>query len=535
MSVVHVVFITNHESLETMSILVIEDNPEDIILIKNNIKTTMPNCDIVIVKTGQEGIEALNTHEFSCVFIDYRLPDLTGIDVLKHIYDPLTGLPPYPCILLTAENDQSIFMEAMGLGAQDYLLKSQITSDALLLIIEKAKNQFNLQNEKNEISRKYAHAQKIEAMGQLTGGIAHDFNNLLTVILGNTQLATDQLTHGSPDKDYLVKKLNSIHKSAQKGADLIQHLMTFSGQRGLNTSPLNINDIILGMKDLLIRTIGKTVHFNHNFIPDLWLSNIDRSELEHLLINMCANARDAMPDGGNITLSTKNIDLSNHDARLIGLKSGSYICLSITDTGTGIAKQHLDKIFDPFFTTKDVGKGTGLGMSTSFTFVRDCGGIINVQSEIGTGTSFDIYFPKCDSELALTAPPPPIKHTTQGHGTILVTEDEPEILELAVMILQSKGYTTLEAGNADEALAILQDTDIYIDLLFTDIVMPGDMNGVGLAARALVLRPDLKILFTTGFIKDNIPDMNLLEEYTVLNKPYMPDDLIEEIQQILVQ
>ncbi len=518
-----------------MTILVIEDNSADIVLIKKNIEKVIPDCEIMVVQTGKEGIDALNTHRFSCVFIDYRLPDLTGIDILKEAYDPLSGLPPYPCILLTGENDQSIFMEAMGYGAQDYLQKSRITPETLFLIIEKAKYLFNLQSEKNEIAKKYAHAQKIEAMGQLTGGIAHDFNNLLTVILGNTQLATDRLTGGDFDYDYFLKKMESIQKSAQKGADLIQHLMTFTRHRGLQSSAININDAIVEVRDLLIRTIGRSIKLEHNAASELWLSNIDKSELEHLLINMCANARDAMPDGGVITLDAKNVDLNGHDASLIGVKSGPYVCLSVSDTGTGIAQEHIDKIFDPFFTTKDVGKGTGLGMSTAFTFVRDCEGSINIKSKIGEGTTFDIYFPKCEGGTEIIPPPSPVKSGIEGSGTILVTEDEAEIRELAVMILESKGYATLQAADAQEALVILQDTSHHIDLLFTDIVMPGDMNGVALAARALVLRPDLNILFTTGYIKDNIPDMNLLEEFKVLNKPYLPVDLIEEIQKILIE
>lgn len=310
--------------------------------------------------------------------------------------------------------------------------------------------------------------------------------------------------------------------------------MAFSHHRSLNPEPSNLNNLLGSMGDLLKRTIGQSTTILNNYAEDLWLTNLDPTQLEHMVINICANARDAMPDGGTLSLQTYNTSLSYETAQKINIASGDYICLSIADTGTGMPSEIQDKIFDPFFTTKEVGKGTGLGMSTAYSFVRECGGTIEINSRLGKGAEFVMYFPKSDSEQ--TPAQKRIREKiaiTDGQETILVVEDEEEIKDLAAMILEGQGYTVLLSSDASEALDVLQNEEQHIDLLFTDIMMPGEMNGVQLAARALVLRPDLPILFTTGYIKDSIPDVNLLSEYTILNKPYKPDMLLQEIQKAL--
>lgn len=514
-----------------MDILLIEDNAVDQAIVENYVLQAFPDANIDLAETGKDALRLLQNKKFNFALIDYRLPDMNGIDILKKIYNPQTDLPPCPCVVLTGENSNSLFREAMKYGAQDYLKKINISPEVLSLAIEKAKYLYNIKVEKNDISEKYAQAQKIEAIGKLTGGIAHDFNNLLTVILGNTRLLQYASKEENPDKEYCQTKLNSIENAAQKGADLVKHLMTFSRQRRVNPKPVNINTILRNMHDLLSRTIGTTVTITNDVSSDLWNVYADPSELEHLLINMCANARDAMPDGGKVTIKTQNIILDAKTAKRHQLSKGEYVCLTITDTGQGIDSAIINKIFDPFFTTKDVGKGSGLGISTSYNFVRDCGGTIIASSTLGEGAIFDIYFPRCQQEEAPQENVIQYQEHKDISATILITEDEDEIRSIAASILKEKGFIVLEACNASEALRVMQNNEI--DILFTDIVMPGDINGVQLAARALVLQPNLKVLFTTGFIKTAIPDMNLLEEFTVLNKPYNPDKLLSEIYKIL--
>ncbi len=516
-----------------MNILIVEDNPADTALLKKSLSTAYPDAVITCVETGRDALDKINNNEYACIFLDCDLPDLSGIDILRHIYMPQTDLPPYPCVMVTGLNNQELFMDAMFLGAQDYIQKTQVTPEVMFLVCEKARYLFNLKSEKNEITKKYNHTQKIKAIGQLTGGIAHDFNNLLTVILGNTQLVLDDAQNDRLDRDYTLKKMESINRAAQKGSDLVKNLMSFARQRELKPEPINLNDVINDIEYFMTCTVGKTITIDFDFSPELWNAHVDLSELEHLIINLCANARDAMPNGGNFTVSTRNVN--SKETSIIGLNDGEYVHFSVTDTGIGIEEEHLDKIFDPFFTTKDVGKGTGLGMSTAYTFVESCGGTINVKSKPNEGTTFDIYFPKCTSDSKTnenktnTVPP---KKITDG-GVVLVTEDEKEIRDLAVLILRNFGFETIEAKNGKEALHIIKDESVHIDLLFTDIVMPGEINGVQLAARARVLRPDLNILFTTGYIRDHIPDINFLEDYEVLNKPYLPDEMIVFIQRTL--
>ncbi len=516
-----------------MNILLIEDSPLDLAVIKSIINKADPSITIETAENGIKGLELIKHGMFDCIFIDYRLPDINGIEILKKIYNAQTDLPPYPAIILTGDSDRTIFKESMKYGAQDYLRKDNISPDIMLFAIEKARHTFKVKLEKYDISQKYEHSQKIEAIGQLTGGIAHDFNNLLTVVLGNTQLLSEYIHRKYDDDQYCQKKLKTVQRSAQKGADLVQHLMTYSRHRNMVHVPTNINDIITKMQDLMARTIGQIVQIQNDLDDMLWTCNIDPFELELLIINMSANARDAMPDGGIIKIKTQNSSLNMQKAQRLNLAEGRYICLSISDTGIGIPDDIKDKIFTPFFTTKEIGKGTGLGMSISHNFVQSCGGAIDIISAPRGGTTFNIYLPQCMQETAIAREDEQEINIIQAHETILVTEDEDDIRELAITILANNGYKILKAANAKQAIDILANPDTHIDLLFTDIIMPGDMNGVQLAIRALVLRPDIKILFTTGFIKSSIPDINLLDEYTVLNKPYQKNKLLCTVQTVL--
>lgn len=516
-----------------MNILLIEDSPIDLAIIKSIIHKANPSITIETADNGAKGLALIKRGMFDCIFIDYRLPDINGIEILKKIYNAQTDLPPYPTIILTGDSDRTIFKESMKYGAQDYLRKDNISPDIMLFAIEKARYTFKVKLEKHDISQKYEHSQKIEAIGQLTGGIAHDFNNLLTVILGNTQLLSEYIRRKYDDDQHCQKKLKTVQRAAQKGADLVQHLMTFSRHRNMAHVRTNINDTITKMQDLMVRTIGQTAQIHNDLDDTLWACDIDPFELELLIINMSANARDAMPDGGIITIKTKNTPLNMQEAQRLNLPEGPYICLSISDTGTGIPDNIKDKIFTPFFTTKEIGKGTGLGMSISHNFVQNCKGAIDVISTPRQGTTFDIYLPQSTQETTIVKEEEQELNIVQAHETILITEDENDILELAITILENNSYKILKATNAQQAIDILANPDTHIDLLFTDIIMPGDMNGVQLAIRALVLRPDIKILFTTGFIKSSIPDIKLLDEYTVLNKPYQKNELLHTVQTVL--
>jgi len=515
-----------------LNILIIDDNLADRRLLCLFLEDAAPSIEITEAENATDGIELIRAHTYDCVFLDYMLPDMDGIDLLKEIHDPIAEMAPHPIVMLTGIGNEAIIIDALNYGAQDYLTKNNLSPDTLMSAISKARHVFNIKKEQNETKAQLNQSQKIEALGKLTGGIAHDFNNILTIVIGNARLIKDSVKSDDYSKEKTEKRIDAIDRAAQRGASLVQHLMVFSHQRSLNPTPLNMNHVLHDIEDLLRRTIGSNIKVRINADENLWATCIDEAQLEHMVINFCANARDAMPDGGDVKITTSNIILDLERSTELGLKQGEYVHLSIADNGSGIPDDVMDRIFEPFFTTKDAGKGTGLGMSMAHSFIKDCGGEIAVHSQKDEGTTFDIYFPKAEHEIKEEETN--IKFTPKsGRETILVVEDEPEIRELAVSVLREQGYTIIETGDADVAIEILADPDVEIEMLFTDIVLESDINGIQLAARALVLRPELKVLFTTGFIKGEVPDMNLLDEYTVLNKPYNPNDLLQEIQKTL--
>ena len=518
-----------------MDILIIDDDNVDRMLFKNFIKDADPSINVIEAENGKDGLQKIEDGAYDCIFLDFLLPDTDGISLLKQIHNPATDLGPCPIVLLTGQGQESIFTQAIKFGAQDYLIKNNLFSNNIMPVIEKARRVYNIKQSQNETKVKLNQSLKIEALGKLTGGIAHDFNNMLTIILGNIRLLKDDIQDENIDKEVHLKKLETIQKTAQRGADLVQHLMVFSHQRDLKPEPTNINILIHEAQDLLERTIGQAVKIHLNFDDNLWLTDIDQSQLEHMIINITANARDAMPDGGQLDIKTENIEIDSAKAEKLQISEGPYVLLSITDNGTGIPEDIKEKVFDPFFTTKKAGKGTGLGMSIAYGFVRDCHGTINIISKADEGTTFEIYFPKSDQEL-IVEKDDSTKPLPQGNSeTVLVVEDEEEIKEIAVQILEKNGYKTLQASNADDALTILTKSKQHIDLLFTDVVMPGEINGAQLALRALDMRPNLNILFTTGFLKTSIPDKKLFNEHALLDKPYRPSTLLREVKKAINQ
>ncbi len=344
----------------------------------------------------------------------------------------------------------------------------------------------------------------------------------------------DMLRDDDPDKDVCIERLKTIEKATRRGADLVKRLMIFSRQRQLDPVTVDINESLKNIGGLLRQTLGEMIVVNVEIGEDVILVDVDEGQLENAIINMGVNARDAMPDGGDLILKAEPVYLDDPIAQSLGLAAGDHICLSIEDTGFGMSQDVLDNIFDPFFTTKDIGAGTGLGLSMVYGFVRETGGAISVESSIGEGTKFSLYFPRshktlsADNQGECNAAP-----IDAGGETILVVEDEVEIRTVAAMILQANGYNIIQAEDGIEALHILQNEDEKIDLIFTDISMPGGMNGVQMAARAQVLQPGVKLLFTTGYSSMVTPDMSLIEDYPILNKPYDTDVLVEKIKEVL--
>ena len=343
-------------------------------------------------------------------------------------------------------------------------------------------------------------SQKMEAIGQLTGGIAHDFNNLLAGIDGSLELLERRLAEGrfSGLERYIV----GAQSSTRRAAALTQRLLAFSRRQTLDPKPININRLIGGMEELIRRTVGPSIDVEVVGAGGIWTTKVDPSQLESALLNLCINARDAMPDGGRITIETANKWLDERAARERELSPGQYISLCVTDTGTGMTPDVMAQAFDPFFTTKPLGQGTGLGLSMIHGFVRQSGGQVRIYSELGNGTTMCLYLPRFAGGIDEAEAPEALHAADSGHGeTVLVIDDEPTVRMLMVEVLEEAGYVALEASDGPTGLKILQ-SDARIDLLVTDVGLPGGMNGRQVADAARASRPDLKVLFVTGYAEN---------------------------------
>ena len=365
-------------------------------------------------------------------------------------------------------------------------------------------------------------AQKMEAIGQLTGGVAHDFNNILTVITGTIEILGDAVK----DRPHLAQIANLISAAAARGADLTKHLLAFARRQPLQPRSTDVNALAIDAARLLRPTLGEHIEIESMLAYDSAPALIDPSQLSTAILNLALNARDAMPNGGKLTLETKNVVLDENYARLNSeVKPGNYVMLAVSDTGQGIPSNLLDKVFDPFFTTKDPGKGSGLGLSMVYGFVKQSNGHIKIYSEERHGTTVKLYLPQATGVPEATAAETGISGGEHGDESILIVEDDALVREYVVTQISRFGYHSLAAGNAAEALAVI-DRGERIDLLFTDVILPGGMNGRQLATEALKRRPGLKVLYTSGYTENALVHHGRLDaDVLLLAKPYLSSDL----------
>jgi PAS domain S-box-containing protein len=384
--------------------------------------------------------------------------------------------------------------------------------------------------EKRAAEAQFRQAQKMEAVGQLTGGIAHDFNNILTVITGTIGILADAVA-GDPQ---LVAIARMIDDAAERGANLTKHLLAFARRQPLQPREIDVNALILETLKLLRPTLGEHIQIDPLLAEDASAALVDPSQLTTAILNLALNARDAMPTGGSLALETNNVYLDESYAAMNNeVVPGNYVMLAVSDTGSGIAAADLDKVFDPFFTTKEVGKGTGLGLSMVFGFVKQSNGHIKIYSEEGHGTTVKLYLPCATGLHTPTVEPLAPSGIEGGDEVVLVVEDDALVRRYVITQIESLGYTTLEAGNAAEAMAII-NASATIDLLFTDVIMPGAMNGRQLVDEALKHRPALKTLFTSGYTENAIVHHGRLDSgVLLLAKPYRKSDLARMIRQAL--
>ncbi len=515
-----------------LRLLQLEDNPVDAELITTTLMEGDIPCQAQLVDTRQAFVAALKEGRMDLILADYSIPGFDGMTALALARQ---HCPDVPFLFVSATIGEELAIDAMHQGATDYVLKQRL--GRLVPSVQRALRELDDRAERKraeealrQSEKQFRQSQKMEAVGRLAGGIAHDFNNLLTVIMGYSQVLSTELGPQHP----LRGKIDETLKAGERAATLIRQLLTFSSKQSLDPKALSLNTAIVNLESLLRSLIGEDIRLVTKLDPTNGRLRADQAQLEQVLVNLVVNARDAMPKGGTLTIETAQVELTRSPVyHLTPLPPGSYVRLSVSDTGCGMDRQTQSHIFEPFFTTKGEGKGSGLGLSTVFGIVTQGGGALDVTSRVGHGTRFDLYFPSVESDILTTAPTQPSGQPQRGTETILVVEDEPSVRTLVRDELRKLGYRVIEAKNGVEACLLATQQAGSLQLLLTDVVMPG-MGGRELAQHLSVIKPDLRTLFMSGYM-DDVGIMAGQEEGTssFLQKPFTPDVLARAVRDLL--
>ncbi len=515
-----------------LRILHLEDSLLDAELIDSTLEAHGIRCEMVRVDNRTGYLSALETGGFDLILADYSLPSFDGVSALDLAKEKC---PEVPFIFVSATLGEELAVETLKGGATDYVLKQRLwrlgpSVHRALREVEERIDHRRAQETLHQRERQLRESQKMEALGRLAGGIAHDFNNLLTVIIGSSQALLNELPSDHP----FATRLRETHNAGSKAEILIRQLLALSRRQVLNHKVLDLNFVIEQVETMLGRLIGEHIKLVAHKDPMLGRVRADRGQLEQVLMNLVLNARDAMPQGGTLTIETTNTDIpSVPPAKQSVCEPGRYVTLSVRDTGCGIPAETQPMIFEPFFTTKDEGSGTGLGLSMVHGIVQQSGGWIEVQSEPSQGTILTLYLPRTEDPLTPPEHKTPSARVPQGTETILLAEDNAGVRGHVRNELERLGYVVLEARNAVEALSISNQQAGPIDLLLTDVVMPG-MSGRDLASQLTAIRPTTKVLYMSGYT-DNVPVAKDLDSAraSFLQKPFTPDVLGCKIRELL--
>ncbi|HKQ33945.1 MAG TPA: response regulator [Nitrospiraceae bacterium] len=515
-----------------LRLLHLEDDPLDAELITTTLTQGNIPCQSQLVYTRQAFVAALKEGRMDLILADYSIPGFDGMTALTLARQ---HCPDVPFLFVSATIGEELAIDAMHQGATDYVLKQRL--GRLVPSVQRALRELDDRAERKraeealrQSEKQFRQSQKMEAVGRLAGGIAHDFNNLLTVIMGYSQVLLTELGPQHP----LCGKIEETLKAGEKAATLIRQLLTFSSKQSLDPKVLSLNTAVTSLESLLRRLIGEDIHLVCTLDPANGRLRADQAQLEQVLVNLVVNARDAMPKGGTLTIETAQVELTSSPVyHLTPILPGPYVRLTVSDTGCGMDRKTQSHIFEPFFTTKGEGKGSGLGLSTVYGIVTQCGGAIDVTSRVSHGTRFDLYFPSAESDIITTAPTQLSGQSQRGTETILLVEDEPSVRMLVRDELRKLGYRVLEAKNGIEACLLATQQAGSFQLLLTDVVMPG-MAGRELAQHLSVIKPDLRTLFMSGYM-DDVGIMAGQEEGTssFLQKPFTPEVLARAVRNLL--
>ncbi len=420
-------------------------------------------------------------------------------------------------------------VDSLKSGATDYVLKGHL--NRLVPAVRRAMQDVADRAERGRLEAQFIEAQKMEVVGHLASGVAHDFNNILAVIMGYSDLILSELEPDSP----LRKYTDEIRHASERAAGLTRQLLVFSRKQTVQPVVLDLNDVIKDLDKMLRRLVDENITLTIVSSKVIGRIKADSGYVGQVLMNLVVNARDAMPNGGKLAIATENVTFDKQNAHICaGLIPGDYVMLSVSDTGTGMTEEVKKRLFEAFFTTKPSGKGTGLGLATCQTIVQQCNGHIAVQSELGKGTTFKIYFPRVEQAIDMSAQTVDRSPIPRGTETLLLVEDDPSVRHLACSILETQGYRVLRANNGQDALHVAQEhKGSPIRLVVTDVIMPV-MSGKVMAEWLKTTYPDLKILFTSGYTDEAIAQHGVLEPgVALLSKPYTPATLARKVRAML--
>ena len=509
-----------------LHILHLEDDPTDAELIQSTLEGEGVSCQITRVQNRDGFVAALEHGGIDLIFSDSSLPAFDGRSAAELVR---AKWPAIPLILVSGALGEEGAIDALKSGATDYVLKDRLTR--LAPAVRRAMQEVQERSGRRRLEAQFIEAQKMEVIGQLAGGVAHDFNNVLAVIMGYSDLIAAELGQESP----LTKFTEEIRHASDRAAGLTRQLLVFSRKQTVRPVVLDLNDAVKSLHKMLRRLIGENIEMT--IVPGKQIGHVeaDSGYIGQVLMNLVVNARDAMPNSGKLTIATDNVTLDEHCAGApTGATPGDYVMLSVGDTGAGMSDEVKAHIFEPFFTTKPLGKGTGLGLATCQTIVKQSGGHIGVDSEMGKGTTFKIYFPRVEQPLDVAAGAVQAGPLPRGTETLLIVEDEPSVRHLAGNFLKTQGYEVLTASNGQDALHVAREhKGSPIRLVVTDVIMPL-MGGKVMAEWLKTTYPDLKILFTSGYTDDTITPQGALETgVEFLFKPYTPATLGRKVREML--
>jgi two-component system, cell cycle sensor histidine kinase and response regulator CckA len=509
-------------------LLVVEDNPGDARLLREMVTShDWMNTEFTHVESMSEAEVHLAERAVDVILLDLGLPDAQGLEAVRRAH---AAAPRVPLVVLTGRDDELLAAQALREGAQDYLLKGQIEAPGLLRSLRYAIERKLTEDARTISEYELLQAQKLESIGRLAGGIAHDFNNMLFAIQGYAELLTQDLGSADPARlapEELLISVNAISDAAKRAATLTAQLLAFSRRQIVTDEVLNLNEMVTAISPMVRQLIGTSTRLILKLDPATGHMRANAGQVDQIVVNLVINARDAMPDGGTVTVETGNTAFDDfHAPGHVDGTPGPYVFLAITDTGIGMDQTTREHIFEPFFTTKDVGNGTGLGLATAYGVVHQAGGRIFVYSEPGKGSVFKLYFPRVDAPVerrsAVRLAP------VVGVGTVMIVEDDPAIRDMTAKLLKRAGYDVLAVANGSEAIASAQDAG-PIDVLVTDVVMPA-MSGIELAERMMDSYPLIGVVLLSGYIAETLHlERATARGATFVAKPVSSTQLLETV------